>query len=122
MKPAEEHILRQPEPYQSIMLYVRSVIFKTLPDIEEKYSYKLPFYYNYKKPFVFLNVLKGTDYVDVVFMDGMLLEAEFPELQDSNNRKRVRSIQVKNLEDLDEMRFVELLKYASELKLKAKKK
>lgn len=121
MKLAEEHILRQPEPYQSIMLYVRSVIFKTLPNIEERYSYRLPFYYNHKKPFVFLNVLKGTDYVDVVFMDGRLLESEFPELQDCNKRKRVRSIQVKNLEGLDELRFVELLNYASEVVLKAKK-
>ncbi|CDF80244.1 conserved hypothetical protein (DUF1801) [Formosa agariphila KMM 3901] len=121
MKPAEEHILRQPEPYQSIMLYVRSVIMKTL-DVEEKYSYKLPFYYYNKKSFVFLNVLRGTDYVDVVFMDGALLETEFPELQDANNRKRVRSIQIKRLEDLDEMRFVELLKSASKIKLKTKQK
>ncbi|QDO92559.1 DUF1801 domain-containing protein [Formosa sediminum] len=115
MKPAEEHILRQPEPYQSIMLYVRSVIMKTL-EVEEKYSYKLPFYYYNKKPFVFLNILKGTDYVDVVFMDGVLLETKFPELQDANNRKRVRSIHIKNLEDLDEIRFVELLGFASEIK------
>ncbi|WP_159021441.1 DUF1801 domain-containing protein [Formosa sp. L2A11] len=115
MKPAEEHILNQPEPYQSIMLYVRSVIMKTLA-VEEKYSYKMPFYYYKKKPFVFLNVLKGTNYVDVVFMDGALLETKFPELQDCNKRKRVRSIPVKRLEDLDELRFVELLQYAAEVK------
>lgn len=120
MKPAETHILKQTEPYQSIMLYVRSVIIKTL-EVEEKYSYKLPFYYYNKKPFVFLNVLKGTDYVDVVFMDGALLETKFPELQDCNKRKRVRSIPIKNLEDLDELRFIELLKYASEVKLKTEK-
>ncbi|WP_066225155.1 DUF1801 domain-containing protein [Formosa haliotis] len=115
MNPAEAHILKQLEPYQSIMLYVRSVILKTLPHIEEKYSYKLPFYYHYKKPFIFLNVLKGTNYVDVVFMHGVLLEANFPELQDCNKRKKVRSIPLKNLEDLDEHRFVELLKFASEV-------
>ncbi|PNW27404.1 DUF1801 domain-containing protein [Formosa algae] len=121
MNPAETHILNQPEPYQSIMLYVRSVIMKTL-EVEEKYSYKMPFYYCHKKPFVFLNVLKGTDYVDVVFMDGALLEAKFPELRDDNKRKRVRSIPVKNLEDLDELRFVDMLQYAAEVKKSLKKK
>jgi len=38
MNPIEQYFLSQKEPYQSIMLYVRSVIFKTLPDVEERYS------------------------------------------------------------------------------------
>jgi len=43
MNPVEQYFINQKEPYQSIMLYVRSVILKTLPKIEEKYSYKIPF-------------------------------------------------------------------------------
>ena len=112
MKPTEDYILRQEEPFQSIMLYVRSVIFKTLPEIEERFSYRIPFYNVGKKPMIYLNVLKGTNFVDVAFVQGVLLEREFPILKDYNNRKQVRSIQVESLEEFDEFEFVALLKAA----------
>jgi len=94
------------------MLYVRSVIFKTLPEIEERFSYRIPFYNVGKKPMIYLNVLKGTNFVDVAFVQGVLLEREFPILKDYNNRKQVRSIQVESLEEFDEFEFVALLKAA----------
>lgn len=113
MNPSEQHILNQKEPYQSIMLYVRSVIFKTLPTIEEHYKYKVPYFTHNKKPLLYLNVLKGTSFVDVAFVQGILLVEKFPQLKDNNNRKQVRSLQVKSLEDFDELLFVQLLKDAS---------
>ncbi len=103
------------------MLYVRSVILNTLPEVEERYSYKIPFYNLGKKPMVYLNVLKGKDYVDVAFVQGVLLEKQFPVLKNDNNRKQVRSIQLKTLEDLDQENFVELLHVASVLLNKSKK-
>ena len=62
-----------------------------------------------------INILKGTSYVDVAFVQGILLEANYPELKDGNKRKQVRSIQVKKIEDVDELQFVKLLKDASQL-------
>ena len=112
MKPVENYILNQQEPYQSIMLYVRSVILKTLPEVTERFSYKIPFYNIGKKPMLYLNILKGTNYVDVAFVQGVLLEDEFPILKNYNNRMQVRSVQVKSLEDFDELEFVNLLKKA----------
>lgn len=112
MKPVDVYFLKQKEPYQSIMLYIRQIVIKTIPNIKERYSYNIPFYNIGKKPLMYLNVLKGTNYVDVAFMQGILLESDFPELKDYNNRKQVRSIQVKSLEAFDEFRFVELLKVA----------
>lgn len=109
MNPVENYILQQHEPYQSIMLYLRSVLVKTLPNIEERFSYKIPFYYYNKKPLCYLNVLKGTSYVDVGFMEGVSLAVDFPELVNGSNRKRVRSVQVKSLEVFDEHEFVALL-------------
>ena len=97
------------------MLYVRRVIFKILPEVVEKYSYKIPFYHHNKKPLSYLNILKGTDYVDVAFVQGIYLEKEFPELKNDRNRKQVRSIQVKSLEEFDELMFVQLLKGATKL-------
>lgn len=113
MNPAEDYILKQMEPYQSIMLYVRSVLKKTLPEIDERFSYRIPFYNYNKKPLCYFNVLKGTTYVDVGFMQGIFLENDFPELIDGRNRKQVRSVQIKDLESFDEIRFVELLKAAT---------
>ena len=120
MNPVEQYIINQKEPYQSLMLYIRSVIKRTLPTIEEKYSYGIPFYNFEKKPMIYLNVLKGTNFLDVGFVQGIKLKEDFPELQDYKNRKNVRSIQIKNLEDFDELQFVELLKVAAKLSLKSK--
>ena len=121
MKPVEQYFLNQKEPYQSIMLYVRSVILTVLPEAIERYSYKIPFYNIGKKPMLYLNILKGTNYVDVAFVQGVLLENQYPILKDNNNRKQVRSIQVKSLEDFDELEFIELLKEASKLTKASKK-
>ena len=121
MNPVDEYFLGQKEPYQSIMLYVRSVILKTLPEVIERYSYKIPFYNIGKKPMVYLNILKGTNYVDVAFVHGIFLEEKYPILKDNNNRKQVRSIQVRNLEDFDELEFVALLLEAKKLVESSKK-
>lgn len=113
MNPIDDYLYNQKEPYQSIMLYVRSVIIKTLPQVEEKFSYKIPFYNIDKKPMLYLNVLKGTNFVDVAFVQGIILEEKYPQLKNHNKRKQVRSIQVKSLEDFDELMFIQLLKDAT---------
>ncbi len=109
MKPVDQYFFDQKEPYQSIMLYVRSVILKTLPDVIERYSYRIPFYNIGKKPMIYLNILKGKDYVDVAFVQGILLEDKYPILKNDNKRKQVRSIQVRSIEEFDELEFVKLL-------------
>jgi hypothetical protein len=95
------------------MLYVRDVILYTLPEVEETYSYKIPFYNIEKKPMIYLNILKGKKYVDVAFVQGILLENDFPILKNENKRKQVRSIKLKTLEDLDHENFVKLLHAAA---------
>ena len=103
------------------MLYVRSVILKTLPNVNERYSYKIPFYTIEKKPMLYLNILKGKDYVDVAFVHGIVFEQDFPMLKNDNNRQQVRSIQLRSIEDLDEPQFIALLKRAA-LQTEANKK
>ncbi|WP_034044723.1 DUF1801 domain-containing protein [Wocania ichthyoenteri] len=121
MKPVDEYFINQKEPYQSIMLYVRSVILDTLPEVEERYSYKIPFYNIGKKPMIYLNILKGKDYVDVAFVQGILFEKDFPVLKNDNKRKQVRSIQLKSIEDLDHKNFVALLQVAAQQLKKSKR-
>ncbi len=113
MNPVDQYLFSQKEPYQSILLYVRSVIIKTLPKIEEKYNYKVPFYHHNKKPLCYLIILKRTNYVDIAFVQGIFLQNKFPQLKNYNKRKQVRSLQIKSLENFDEFMFKELLKEAS---------
>ena len=121
LKPVDEYFIRQKEPGRSIMLYDRDVILHTLPDVEERYSYGVPFYNIRKKPMVYLNILKGKNYVDVAFVQGILIEKEFPILKNDNNRKQVRSIQLKTIEDLDQERFEALLYAAADHARNSKK-
>jgi len=121
MKPVDQYFLNQKEPYQSIMLYVREVILSALPEVEEKFSYKIPFYNCHDKPMLYLNILKGKNYVDVAFVQGILLEKKFPLLKDHNKRKQVRSLQLKTLDDLDQENFIKLLREASSILSKSKK-
>lgn len=121
MKPVEDYFLNQKEPFQSIMLYVRSVILSTFPEVKERYSYKIPFYNIDNKPMIYLNILKGKNYVDVAFVQGVLFETQFPILKNDNKRKQVRSIQLKTLEDLDQENFIELLHVAANSLRKSKR-
>ena len=121
MNPVEQYLFDQKEPFQSIMLYVRSVIIKTFPEVEEKFKYKIPFYHYNKKPMCYLNILRGTNYVDVAFVQGVYLQDKFSQLKENKNRKQVRSIQVKSIKDFDESMFIELLKEAAILLDNSKK-
>ncbi len=115
MKPVDEYFLNQKEPFQSIMLYVRSVIVSTLPDVVEKYNYGIPFYHYNGKPFIYLNILKRTNFVDVAFVRGVILKKQFPQLRDYNNRKNVRSLQYTNLDAINEQELSEIIKAAAKL-------
>ena len=121
MKPAEQYIFNQKEPFQSIMLYVRSVILRTLPNVEEKYNYGIPFYHYNKKPFCYFNILRGTNFVDIAFIKGALLKEQFPLLKDYNNRKYVRSLQYENLESIDEGQLIAILREAALLSDQSRK-
>ncbi len=121
MNPVDQYLFKQIEPYQSIMLYVRSVILKTMPKVEEKLNYGVPFYHHNKRPLIYLNILKGTNFVDVAFIQGTFYQDKFPQLKNYNNRKQVRSLQVKSLEDFDELQFIELLKKATKFLDESKK-
>jgi len=115
MNPAENYILNQPEPYRSIMLYIRSVILKTLPNVVEKYNYGIPFYHHNKKPMCYFNILKGTNFVDVAFVQGVFLEEELPVLKNYNKRKQVCSLQYDRLENIDELLLIAVINAVAEI-------
>ncbi|GAB5401381.1 MAG: hypothetical protein Aureis2KO_29660 [Aureisphaera sp.] len=109
MNPAEEYILRQGEPFRSMLLHIQVVIEATLSEVQLTYKWRLPFYYIDKTPICYLNVTKG--YVDIGFWTARHF-TKHRELMVSENRKVVKSLRYWSLEEIDEQVLVEVLEQA----------
>jgi len=122
MNPAENYILKQKEPFQAIFLFVREIILKTLPEMEEKFKYGLPFYYYKNKPFCFFNVSKSNtelkrkeSFADIVFVKGFELKGFDKQLIAGNKRTLMKSIPYFSLEEVDPIQLKKILLQASQL-------
>ncbi len=111
MNPAEEYILDQSEPFRSLLLHLQVVIESTLPEIELKFKYKIPFYYLNGAPFCYLNVPKKKRYVDVGFWNAAHLTVHLEHLTTAG-RKIMKSLRYTSLEDINEKILVEILEDA----------
>ncbi|MCX7550542.1 DUF1801 domain-containing protein [Xanthomarina sp. F2636L] len=108
MKPAEEYILKQVEPFRSILMHLQVVIERTLPQVELKYKWRLPCFYIGKRPICYLN--KSKDYVDVGFWHSAHLSKKFDAHLVGESRKIVKSLRYKTLEDIKDDILVSILK------------
>ena len=111
MKPAEHYILNQQEPFRSILLHLQLLIEVTIPEIELKHKWKVPYYYYKNKPFCYLNVTKG--YVDIGFWASAHLTKHL-ELMISKDRKIVKSLRYFSLEEINEKVLITVLEEARE--------
>ncbi|MFY9242936.1 MAG: DUF1801 domain-containing protein [Polaribacter sp.] len=115
MKPAEDYILKQPEPFKSILLHLQILIESRFPEVDLQFKWKIPFYYLNDKPFCYLNPSKKKGYVDVAFWVSAHL-TKYNELLISENRKVVKSLRYFNLEDIDSKVLLSVLDEAHQLK------
>lgn len=99
MNPAETYILKQIEPYRTILLQLQSVIEATVPNAELLYKWKIPFYYCNGVPLCFLNQSK--DYVDLAFWHFEAMENHTEYFID-DNRKSIRSLRYKAVDDIND--------------------
>lgn len=99
MNPAEAYILKQSEPYKSILLQLQAIIEAVAPNTELLYKWRIPFYYCNGIPLCYLNQSK--DYVDLAFWHGERLQ-EFREYFVTTNRKSVTSLRYKSIDDIDD--------------------
>ncbi|SHG05073.1 protein of unknown function (DU1801) [Arenibacter palladensis] len=113
MNPAEEYILNQSEPYRGILLYLQAFIEGTIPGVELKFKYKIPFYYINGKPYCYLNQSK--DYVDLGFWNAAHLTVHL-EHMNTEGRKMMKSLRYKSLEDIDTTVLKEILADAYSVK------
>lgn len=109
MNPAETYILNQPEPYRAILLYLQALIETSIPDLQLKYKYRIPFYYTDHRPFCYLNHSKN--YVDLGFWHSAHLTVHTDKMV-TKGRKIMRSLRYFTLEDVDPQVLIEVLKEA----------
>ena len=114
MKPAEVYIVNQDEPFRSILMHLQVTIEHTLPDSELKYKWRIPCYYMGKRPLCYLN--KTKDYVDVGFWHSAHLSKKWDAYLVSENRKIVKSLRYRSLEDIDTKILISLLNEVKTLK------
>lgn len=107
MNPAEAYILKQPEPYKSILLQLQAIVEAVAPNTELLYKWRLPFYYCNGIPLCYFNQSK--DYVDLAFWHGERFE-EYKEHYVTENRKTVMSLRYKSVDDIDDKVIVYVIK------------
>lgn len=111
MKPAEEYILNQPEPYRGILLHLQVAIENTIPEVDLKYKWNIPCFYVGKSPICYINVSHKKHYVDVGFWNSVHLTKHLDKMV-SEKRKVVRSLRYATLEEIDDLVLEEVLKDA----------
>ena len=112
MNPAEAYMLRQEEPYKSIMLQLQTIIEAVVPEAELLFKWKIPFYFCNGIPLCFLNQSK--DYVDFAFWHRDQMQ-EYTEHFVTTNRKTVTSLRFKSVDDILDDAIVYVLKRQLEI-------
>ncbi|MGB5665911.1 MAG: DUF1801 domain-containing protein [Maribacter sp.] len=106
MNPAEDYILNQTDPFRNILLHLKSVIESTVPNVDLKYKYRIPFYYINGRPFCYLNQSKN--YVDVGFWNAAHLTAHLDKMTTAG-RKIMKSLRYTSLDEIDHDVLVDVL-------------
>jgi len=114
LNPAENYIINQPELFREILLYLQLVVERTIPELELKYKYKIPFYYLNGKPFCYFNASHKKKYVDVGLVKGKLIEVN-KEFLVTENRKVMVSLRYKSIEEVNNQVLIEVLEDAKSL-------
>ena len=109
MNPAEAYILDQPEPYRTLLLHVQTLIENTLPDLQLKFKYRIPFYYSGDTPFCYLNHTKN--YVDVGFWHSAHLTVHADKMV-TKDRKVMKSLRYFQVDELDADVLIDVLREA----------
>ena len=112
MKPAEEYILNQPEPFKSILLHLQVLIETNFPEFELKYKWKIPVYYFNNHQLCYLNASQKKGYVDVGFWAKDIL-FDYNAFLISDGRKVVKSLRYFSFEDINEEIFFKIIEEVS---------
>jgi len=118
MKSVDSFIDGLPENKAAIVERLRQILYEQVPAIEERLSFKVPFYH-YFGMFCYINPTR--DGVDLVFCRGKDLLDEFSQLEDKG-RAIMASVGLKEVRDIERLRVRELVTVAAIWNEEAKKK
>ena len=111
MNPAEEYILNQPEPYKSILLHLQVVIESTVPNVDLKYKYRIPFYYVEGRPLCYMNASHKKKFVDLGFWNAAHLTVH-PEHMVMEGRKMMKSLRYVSITCINDKILIDVLQEA----------
>tara|TARA_R110001606_G_scaffold311212_1_gene458148 strand:+ start:381 stop:752 length:372 start_codon:yes stop_codon:yes gene_type:complete len=117
MKPAEEYILQQPEPFKSMLMHLQILIESAFPEVDLKYKWRIPVYYLDEKPFCYLNANHKKGFVDIAFWASAHL-TKYTEYLVTENRKVVKSLRYFSIDEINEKILLAVLQEAHQLKEK----
>ena len=98
-------------------MHLKAVIESVVPEVDMKFKWGIPCFYNGKHPLCYLNAPPKKDYVDMAFWNSAHLTKHI-ELMFSEKRKVVKSLRYTTLESIDEAVLVEVLTEVDQLKEK----
>lgn len=99
-----------PQPHQAVAEKLRELLFELVPDIEERYSFKLPFYHYYGM-FCYLHYDKQG--LHLCFCRGKDLVMAFSQL-DQKNRASIASVTLSAMRDIHQLEISQLITAAAE--------
>lgn len=98
MNPAEKYILQQQGSWQELLIQLKVLVERGVPEADMRFKHGIPFFYVRNRPFCYLLATKK--YVDLGIVRGSLLTNNTDHLE-KGKRNTVRSLRYKKAEDLD---------------------
>jgi len=95
-------------------MHLQVLVEHTLPKADLLYKWRIPCYYIGKRPICYLNQSKN--YVDVGIWHSAHLSKKWDHHLITENRKVVKSLRYKSLEDINDAIFISIMKELKSLK------
>ncbi len=112
-KEVDLYLRRTPKPLRDLMTGVRTIILKTIPDVEESIKFTVPFY-SYQGLLCYLSPLKKKDGIYIGFTKGYLMSDESG-IFSGKDLKQIRHIQFRKKSDIKIKLLKEYLEEAAML-------
>lgn len=111
MRLIDEYVLKQPEKYQSIVLYLISVFEREIPELKLMFKWGIPYFYYHKRPFCYFAPNHKKGFVDAGFARGFQLKQNQQYLI-GENRNTIKSLRYFSLEEIDTSVLIEVIREA----------
>lgn len=116
MRAVDEYIENLPDEKRELGQLLRELILSLVPDVEERFSFKIPFYH-YFGMFIYLNNTK--EGIDVAFCRGKDLVELFPQLH-TKGRAIVATVLIEKRADIYSQQLKEIILTAAAWNKEAK--